>query len=71
MQSLQGWRELGTLEEVRGQSRSSAAGDGWAVRPEREAGAVAGRACKPGIGFYSGCDMKAPWSGALAEEGVI
>lgn len=62
MQSLHGWRECGLLEDVRGQRKSSAMGDG-------RAGAKAGRACKPGIGCYSACNGKAAWSGGLAEEG--
>lgn len=46
-------------------------GDGWAGRPERKAGAMTGRACKPGkaCGVYSGCITKSSRCGGVIEEG--
>lgn len=71
MPSLQGESGCGTLERVRRQCRSGVVGGGWAVRPERSAGAMTGGACKPGkaFGFYCGCIMKDSWCTRVAEEG--
>lgn len=44
VQNPPGWRERVVVEGFRGQRRASKVGDGMVLRPERQAGATAGRA---------------------------